>query len=501
MNKYFGILQGLLLTFIVFVSVEQPWGSVLLHRKDQKKMRQTFSLKEKRQRFLAILWPILMTQLGLYAMVFFNTVMSGHAGANDLAGVAIGASLWMPLSTGITGILLALTPIVVHHMGAERREKVPFVVLQGVYLAVALSFCVILLGFLTLKPILTNMHLDAPVRDIAMRYLKGISLGIMPYFVYMVFRCFIEALGKTRVTMLITLISLPLNLLINYVLIFGKLGFPRLGGAGAGYATGITYWCLLLMALYVVHRVEPFSVFGLFKQWYTISPAACMEHLKLGVPIGFSIFFETSFFAGVTLLMSRYGTVTIAAHQAALNFASMLYMVPLSISMALTITVGFEVGAKRYHDAKQYSLIGIGIALGLAICCGMGLLFFNEQVAGLYTKDLSVLLLAKRFLIFAIFFQLSDAIATPMQGLLRGYKDVNLAFFITLASYWLIGLPLGHILAVYTSWGAFGYWIGFNAGLAIGASCLIGRMIIVQKKFRPPQGHDKGTGLLSTNGM
>jgi len=450
-------------------------------------MRQTFSLPEKRQHFLAILWPILMTQLGFYAMVFFNTVMSGHAGANDLAGVAIGASLWMPLSTGITGILLALTPIVVHYMGAGRRDNVPFVVVQGAYLAIALSLCVIFFGFLTLKPILNTMHLDAPVRDIALRYLRGISLGIMPFFVYMVFRCFIEALGQTRVTMFITFISLPVNLLLNYLLIFGKLGFPRLGGVGAGYATAITYWCILFIALYVVHRVEPFAVFGLFKKWYTVSPSAWVEHLKLGVPIGFSIFFETSFFAGVTLLMSQFGTITIAAHQAALNFASMLYMVPLSISMALTITVGFEVGAKRYHDAKQYSLIGICTALGMAICCGIGLLLFNERVAGLYTKDLSVLLLTKQFLIFAIFFQLSDAIATPMQGVLRGYKDVNFAFFICLASYWLIGLPLGHILAVYTPWGAMGYWIGFNVGLAIGASCLIGRIITVQKKFVPPK--------------
>ncbi|SFG07294.1 multidrug resistance protein, MATE family [Desulfotomaculum arcticum] len=450
-------------------------------------MRQTFSLQEKRRHFLAVLWPILITQLGVYAMIFFNTVMSGNAGADDLAGVAIGASFWMPLSTGITGILLALTPIVAHYMGAGHREKVPFVVLQGAYLAVALALCVILFGALTLKPILNNMHLDAAVRDIALRYLKGLSLGIMPFFVYMVFRCFIEALGQTRVTMLITLTSLPINFLMNYLLIFGKLGFPRLGGVGAGYATAITYWCILLMALYVVHRVEPFALFGLFKKRYAVSPAAWVEHLKLGVPIGCSIFFETSFFTGVTLLMSRYGTATIAAHQAALNFSSMLYMVPLSISMALTITVGFEVGAKRYRDARQYSLIGICIALGMAICCGIGLLLLNERVAGLYTKDLSVLLLTKQFLLFAIFFQLSDAIATPMQGVLRGYKDVNWAFFITLASYWLIGLPLGHILSVCTSWGAFGYWIGFNAGLAMGASCLIGRMISVQRKYRLPQ--------------
>lgn len=446
-------------------------------------MRRTLSLREKRQQFLAILWPILMTQLTLFAMVFFDTVMSGNAGANDLAGVAIGSSLWVPIFTGLTGILLAITPIISQYMGSGCRDNVPVVVVQGAYLAIALSLFIILCGVFSLKPILNAMHLETPVRDIARRYLIGLSLGITPVFVYTVFRCFIEALGQTRVTMVITLFSLPINVALNYVLIFGKLGFPRLGGVGAGYATAITYWCILLIALYTVHRVEPFSKFGVLNKWHPVSLAAWRNQLLLGIPIGLSIFFEVSVFAGVTLLMSQFNTVTIAAHQAALNFASFLYMVPLSISMALTITVGFEVGAKRYQDAKQYGLLGIGIALGMAVCCGIGLLLFNEQVAGLYTKDLAVFQLTREFLMYAIFFQLSDAIATPVQGLLRGYKDVNVTFLISFASFWIIGLPLGYILSIYTSWGAFGYWVGLIVGLAIGAVCLLIRMVTLQRKL------------------
>lgn len=430
---------------------------------------------------MTILWPILITQISLSAMVMLDTVMSGNAGARDLAGVAIGSSLWVPISTGITGILLAVTPIIAQSVGAGRRDHVPFTVIQGSYLAIAISIIVLICGAIALKPVLNTMHLESPVRDIARRYLVGLSFGITPLFIYTIFRCFIDALGQTRVSMFITLLSLPINILLNYVLIFGKLGFPRLGGVGAGYATAITYWCVFFIALYVLHRVEPFSCYNFFKKWLGISFSAWRTQLKLGIPIGFSIFFETSVFSGVTLLMSQYNTVTIAAHQAALNFASFLYMVPLSISMALTITIGFEVGAQRYSDAKQYSLLGLGIAVGMAVCCGIGLLLFGDQVAGLYTKDQTVFKLTQQFLVYALFFQLSDAIATPVQGILRGYKDVNVSFIVALASYWVIGLPLGHILSLYTPLAAFGYWVGLIVGLAIGATSLLIRMVIVQR--------------------
>lgn len=445
-------------------------------------MRQTRSLAEKRQQFLAILIPILTTQLALFSMTFFDTIMSGKAGANDLAGVAIGSSLWLPISTGFTGILLAVTPLVAQYTGAGQRQKVPFTVIQGIYLAIALCVVVILGGAAVLKPVLHTMQLDAPVRDIAYRYLIGLSFGIPAMFVYMVLRCFIEALGYTRVTMIITLLSLPINVTLNYILIFGKLGFPRLGGVGAGYATGITYWCIFLIALYTVHKIEPFAKFGIFKKRPPVSLAEWKRQLKLGIPIGLTVFFETAVFACVTLLMSQFDTITIAAHQAAMNFSSLLYMIPLSISMALTITVGFELGAKRYRDAKIYSFMGIAVALGLALCCGVLLALFNKQIAWLYTNDVEVFTLTRQFLIFALFFLLSDAIATPAHGILRGYQDVNVAFFIALASFWIIGLPVGHLLASFTHWGAFGYWIGLIVGLAIGAVCLLARMVSLQRK-------------------
>jgi len=278
------------------------------------------------------------------------------------------------------------------------------------------------------------------------------------------------------------LLSLPINVIFNYLFIFGKMGFPRLGGVGAGVATAITYWMIFLIAVFVIMRFQPFVNYQVFKQWTAVSFEFWKELLKMGVPIGFSIFFETSIFSAVTLLMSRFSTVVIAAHQAAMNFSSLLYMIPLSISMAMTIAVGFEAGAKRFKDAKDYAFIGIIVAVSIAFIFAVSLFFLKGSVAGIYTTDPTVKIMIGHFLLFAVFFQLSDAIQAPIQGALRGYKDVNVTFIITLIVYWVIGLPIGFVLGNWTALGPFGYWIGLIIGLAVGAVCLAFRLRIVQNK-------------------
>ncbi|MDN4073203.1 MATE family efflux transporter [Fictibacillus terranigra] len=445
-------------------------------------MEQTQTIQQKFLLFIKLVLPLLVTQIGLYAMNFLDTVMSGHAGPKQLAGVAIGSSIWVPVFTGLSGILMALTPIVSQLNGAGKREKVPYSVIQSIYLAFALSFAVAAIGFLLLRPILNAMDLDPQVREVAYGYLRALSFGMIPLFLYNVLRCFIDALGSTRVSMLITLTALPINGIFNYLFIFGKFGFPELGGVGSGYASALTYWFITFMAIYIIHKKQPFSEYQVFGKFYPLSLAAWKSQLKIGLPIGFSIFFETSIFAAVTLLMSSFNTVTIAAHQSALNFASFLYMLPLSISFALTIAVGFEVGANRYKDAKQYSYLGIGTAVILALLCAGALLIFPSQVAFMYSNDSEVIHLTKHFLLYAIFFQLSDAIAAPIQGALRGYKDVNVTLVLSLISYWVIGLPVGYVLANHTSLEAFGYWVGLISGLAMGAVTLYFRLAHIQKK-------------------
>ncbi|KPL57935.1 MATE family efflux transporter [Rossellomorea vietnamensis] len=452
-------------------------------------MRETHTLKGKIKQLSIILIPILVTQLGMFAMNFFDTIMSGKYSPIDLAGVAIGSSLWVPVFTGLSGILLAVTPIVAQLNGRGNKKEVPHTVLQGVYAAIALSLIIMVAGGLVLNPILNGMNIEPEVRIVAKEYLIALSFGMIPLFIYNVLRSFIDALGMTRVTMFITLMSLPINVVFNYLLIFGKLGLPALGGVGAGVASAITYWLITLIAFWVVHTKGPFSQYYIFRTIHKPDLAKWKEIFVIGVPIGLSIFFEVSIFSAVTLLMSKYDTVVIAAHQAAINFASFLYMIPLSISMALTIVIGFEVGAKRLRDAKVYSWMGVSFGLLLAVIYGVILLVFRSEIAYLYSDDAYVLELTAHFLLYAVFFQLSDAIQAPVQGALRGYKDVNITFIMALVSYWVIGLPLGYFLANYTHFGPYGYWLGLTSGLTAGAITLSGRLLLIQKKYKKQYSH------------
>ncbi|MBN8237249.1 MATE family efflux transporter [Halobacillus kuroshimensis] len=445
-------------------------------------MYETHTIKEKIKLFLIILFPILITQLGMYAMNFFDTVMSGRAGPDQLAGVAIGSSIWVPVFTGLNGILMAISPIVAQLKGAGREKEIPFSVKQGVYLAVLLAVVVAGTGWFLLDPILSLMNIEPEVARVARYYLVALGTGIVPLFVFNILRSFVDALGLTRLSMMVILLTLPLNLLFNYVLIFGKWGAPALGGVGAGAASSLTYWVSLLILVLIIHRVRPLRRYEIFKAWKRPSLHEWKDQLKIGVPIGFAIFFETSIFAAVTFFMTVYDTNTIAAHQAAINFASFLYMVPLSIAFTLTIVVGFESGAGRYKEARTYSYLGIGLAVCMSVIAGLILYVFDDSVARLYSSDEAVVELTKTFIIYAVFFQLSDGFGAPLQGILRGYKDVNITLVMAFVSYWGIGLPSGWLLANYTAFGPYGYWLSLTIGLTAGAAALFTRMVLLQRK-------------------
>jgi MATE family multidrug resistance protein len=445
-------------------------------------MNQTFTMKEKIKQIFILLIPILITQLGMFSMLFFNTIMSGKYSSSDLAAVAIGSAIWTPVFYGLSGILLAVSPIAAQCFGEKKNREVSTIVTHGIYLALLISFIVIILGFFLLGPLLEIMGVPTDAQGIAFDYLVGLSFGIIPLFIFNVLRSFIYALGKTRVVMIIMISSLPINFFLNYVLIFGEWGFPELGGAGAGYATSVTYWIIAIMTAFIIKTQEPFSSHLVLSDFKEFSLKKCNEILKIGVPMGLSFFFETSMFAVVTILLSKFNITTIAAYQSALNIVSFLYMIPISISMALTVLVGYEVGAGRYKDAKTYSWLGINLSILFALVTGLLVIIFRYEVAGFYSNEAAVITLTAHFLIYALFFQISDAIQATAQAALRGYKDVNIAFMMTLVAYWMVCLPVGYLLATYTKLGASGYWIGLTIGLLAAGNGLSMRLIYIQKK-------------------
>lgn len=445
-------------------------------------MDNALPLRNKPMNMVKIVMPILITQVAMYLITFFDIIMTGRYDTYHLAGVTIGSSFWVPVYTGLAGILMALTPIIAQLVGSRKKEDVRPSVQQGLYVSIVLSAIVYLLILFAVAPILNAMPLDDQVRVVASGYLKGMSFGLLPLFAYTVFRSFFDALGATRISMFIILLSAPINILLNYLLIYGRWGFPELGGVGAGYASAITYWLVLFIAAVFAWRSKPFVEYKLFTEWGKVSFKKWKEILFIGLPIGLSIFVEISIFSAVTLLMANYSTAIISAHQIALNFTSLLYMIPLSISMGATILVGQSIGAGQLKDAKHYSYLGIGFAMIFSFVAIGILLAFREQIASLYTTDISIVKLSMQFFIYAALFQLSDAIQAPVQGALRGYKDVNITFVMAIISYWVIGLPVGYVMATYTDFGPYGYWIGLIVGLAVGAITLTARLRYIQKK-------------------
>ncbi|MGE4589016.1 MAG: MATE family efflux transporter [Acidaminococcaceae bacterium] len=440
--------------------------------------------RAKLRDILSVMLPIFVTQLAVMGMSFFDTVMSGQAGAADLAGVAIGSNIWMPIFTSLNGILMALMPIVAQHVGASRRKEISHAVMHGIYLAFIIGIIVIFAVWFFIDDALLIMKLEPNVQRIAAEYFKALTLGIIPIFICSILRGFVDTLGYTATTMRIFLLTLPLNVVFNYIMIFGKFGFPRLGGVGAGYATSLSYWLVSLFFLFVINRIDKLRSYNVFLTWRQFSVKLIKEHLHIGIPIGISIFFETSIFGVVALFMAKFGTIAIAAHQAAINFTSLLYMLPLSFSLALTILVGIKVGAKKYDEAAAYGRIGIMTNLTLALFFVLLLAFGREYVAKLYSQDQKIIKLAGEFLFYAAFFQLLDGTATPIQGILRGYKDVKAAFYASLFAYWGICLPLGYILDVYFGHGPYSYWQSLITGIFFSAAFLLIRLYSMQRKCR-----------------
>lgn len=436
------------------------------------------------RRLLDVMIPILITQTAIMAMNFCDSAMSGHAGAVHLAGTAIGGNLWMPVMASLNGILLGSMPIIAHLLGRGERQNIGRVVRHTMLLATAFSLLLLVAGVLFLDRLLGTFGLEPQVHYIAKMYIAAIGVGVLPFFLSTALRALVDTSGYTGITMKIYLLALPVNAFLNYCLIFGKFGAPALGGIGAGLATGITYWLEFFIFVWVVHKLPAFAPLRIFTDKFKFDMAQLRENLSLGVPMGMAIFMEASIFGVIAIFIAKFGTVIIAAHQAAMSFTSLLYMVPLSFSMSLTIVVGVEAGARRFGEALCYSLLGIACNITVAVLLTIFVLFDREFIAGLYTSEPVIIRQTIGFLFYAMFFQVMDATAAPIQGILRGYKDVKATFWAGLAAYWLICLPLGCYFDYYMHFGPSSYWLSLDIGLLCAVLFLGGRFWYLQRKIK-----------------
>ncbi|WP_211236258.1 MATE family efflux transporter [Aliagarivorans marinus] len=415
--------------------------------------------------------PIIVTQLATQGMNFVDTSMAGQVSATDLAAIAVGASLWYPISLLLRGVLMALTPLTAHHRGSGQQQQINHELGQGLWLAMAGSLLAIL--FLQQSEgIMAYMQVAPEVAPIATQYLQALAFGVPGIALFYSLNSFCEGMGNTRAPMLFSLLGLAVNIPANYLLINGKFGLPALGAVGCGWATSIVYWLMsLMMGLYIARHHE-YRQF-LSRSVLQFKASQAWAQFKLGLPIGMNIFICGSIFAIIALLIGKLGANNIASHQIALNFSGLMYMVPLSLSFGITIRVGHALGQGNAALAKLRSYSGIALTLAFSCISSASIVLFREQIARIYTQDPLVAAGAASLIIFAACYQLSDAIQTATNGVLRGYKDTKLPMFISGMAYWGLALPVGYTLGltdkVVDAMGAAGFWVGIIVGLTAAA--------------------------------
>ncbi|MEG3233124.1 MATE family efflux transporter [Streptococcus suis] len=439
-------------------------------------MYQTRNNKEKLWLFIKIFLPILIYQFANYSASFIDTMMTGQYSTMDLAGVSMATSLWNPLFSFLTGIVSALVPIIAQYLGQGEKSKIRQEFHQFVYLSIGLTILLLCSILFIAVPVLAQFGLDESVFQVGRQYLYFISIGILPLLLFSVCRSFFDALGLTQLSMYLMLLLVPFNSLFNYLLIYGKMGLPALGGAGAGLGTALAYWAVLLVIVIVMCKNKTISSYQIWR-WSPIDGSLLKEGLKIGLPIGLQVFAEVAIFAVVGLYMAKFSAQIIAAHQSAMNFATLLYAFPSSVSSALAIVIAYEVGAKRPQDVKAYSRLGRLVALGFAGLPLTFLYFFRSKVAYLYGNDAEFIRLTSHFLSFALMFQLADAFTAPIQGILRGYKDTTVPFILGLVAYWSMTFPVAFLLERFFQMGPEAYWIGLISGIFVCGIALNLRLI------------------------
>ncbi len=416
--------------------------------------------------------PIMATQLAQTLMAFTDTVMAGAVSPTDLAAVAIAISVWMPLLFLAQGILMALTPTVAFRFGAGTFAEIGPWVWQGLYLALLL-----LLLIFAAMPLL---HLDlawqindAEILRLSQGYLHGVTAGVPTILLYLLLRNVFDGINDTKPAMLIGFIGLAANVPLNLMFIHGFGPIPALGGAGCGWATAMVHLLMALLFLRHARHSRRARSMALWVPAVRPSWPAVRELLRLGLPIGSALFFEVSFFALVALLLAPFGAVEVASHQVALNISSVTFMLPLSLAIALTIRVGTNIGAAQPQRAfaaiKAAFMLGALVAIINASVLALG----RWQIAALYTDDSQVLARASSLIVLAAIFQLFDMVQVIGAGALRGLHDGRAIFGITFIAFWLIGLPLGWLLArtdyLVPAMASSGFWISFLAGLTAAA--------------------------------
>ncbi len=430
---------------------------------------------------LRLAFPIVFSNLGHIVTALADTLMIGQLGANPLAAVSLGTNVYSILLVSGIGLSLGVTPLAGSARGRSDYDEIPRLFFNGQLLYVSLITTIAFLLY-WLAPLLHQINQPKEVVDLTIPYFRLLLLSIIPLMIYQGSKQLAEGLALTKVAMFVSLGSNLLNVLLNYLLIFGKWKFPELGLNGAGWATIIARTVMgLTMTFYlflpVVQKKYPIRF-----QWRDFSPYHFKQLIKLGLPIGAQMLFEVSAFSGATLIVGWIGAKALAAHQIALTLATFTYMAANGLAAAAMVRVSNHYGKGDYNQIRRSAFSVYHLTGAFMLVCGVAFVTFRYSLPALFIDDQEVMALATQVLLIAALFQLSDGLQVTGLSALRGLTDVKIPTAITILAYWIIGLPIGYLLGLTLDWGLKGVWLGLLVGLSMAAILLTWRFHLKTKK-------------------
>jgi MATE family multidrug resistance protein len=418
--------------------------------------------------------PLIAGQLSAVGMSAVDVALAGHFNAHTLAAVAVGANVWVLGLVSAVGVMMALSPSVAQLDGAGRHAEIGPLFRQALWLAAGLSV-LLWFGARHAAPLLHLLGVDLALVADAQAFLHALSWGAPGLCGYFALRGLCEGSSWTRPTMLFGLFGLAVLVPLDWILIYGKFGAPALGARGSGIANALALWLQLLAFLAYLKFGKRFRHLQLFARMERPDWRALRDLLWIGVPMAVTLLMEAGLFVISALLISRFGTIAIDGHQIAINVASVTFMVPLGLALAVTVRVGNAAGRGDALAVRWAGFTGIALTLATQTVSAGLMLLVPHAIAHVYSADPRVIALAAQLLILAGIFQFSDGIQVVSNGALRGLKDTRVPMLITAVAYWVIGMPVGAWLAFGAGQGVRGMWIGMIAGLTAAAVLLFAR--------------------------
>ena len=421
------------------------------------------------KRTLKLAYPVAIGQLGHVMLGVVDSMMVGRVGAESLAAASLVNGLVFLVVVFGLGMTLAITPLVAIARGKNDFEQCGVILRQGLLINFIVSFLLSILIYFA-ADLIFFLNQTPAVARLAASYTKILSFSIVPFMLFQNYRQFIEGLQYTKPAMTITLIANGVNIIGNWIFIYGNLGFKAYGLDGAGFSTLLTRIFMAISMIYYVMRARKFKPYDPSLKFRSISPSIIKKLLSIGIPTGLQHMFEVGAFAFSAVMIGWLGSKPLAAHQIALSLASMSFMFILGISAAGTIRVGNAVGKQNQLEVRNSGFSAILMAAGIMAIFGSCFIIFRNLLPLLYIDDPEVISLASSLLVVAAIFQISDGVQATGLGVLRGITDVKVPMLISFVAYWILGFPIGYILGFIFKLGAVGIWIGLLTGLTVAAT-------------------------------